>query len=337
MEGHPRRLLGVARTEDLAVRAGEVMLAGTLALPDAPPDKRGRHPAALLLPSWLPRTRDGDLDRVGHPSWFAPSIDTAPPGLLARLGEALARHGVASLRCDPRGCGTSDGAWQETSLFTRIDDARDMLAAMRSHGGLDLRRMAIVGHGEGATIALSVAIGDPGLSALTLIGPSARSWRDVVRRGVADRARTGADLEHPIVAALDRVSEELIERAGRREPAMDLRLAGGTTVRLELAAAEQAFHTPPRALATMLHRSAAIVHGALDAWSHPDESELLEAVLAEAGNQPGRTLVAGAGHDLAEAADDLIDQMAADLAARITAVDLPPALVALEETDGGVR
>jgi pimeloyl-ACP methyl ester carboxylesterase len=212
-----------------------------------------------------------------------------------------------------------------------------MLAAMRSHGTLDLRRTAIVGHGEGATLALSVAIGDPAVSALTLIGPSARPWRDVFRRGVAERERTGVDREHPIVGALDRASEEIIERAERREPEMKLRVSGADVVRLQLAAVEQAIHTPPLALATMLHRSVAIVHGERDVWSDPEESVLLSGVLAEAGNEPNRRMVPGAGHDLAEADDVLIDEVAADLASRITAVELPPVLVALEEMDGDLR
>jgi pimeloyl-ACP methyl ester carboxylesterase len=327
----------MARTEELSVRAGEASLAGTLTLPDAPPPEgRGRYPSTLLLPSWLPRTRDGGWDRVAHAGWFAPAA-VAASGLLARLAEALAKDGVASLRCDPRGCGASDGVWEATGLFTRIDDARDMLAAMRSHGALDLRRTAIIGHGEGATLALSVAISDPAVSALTLIGPSARSWRDVLRRGVAERARTGVDREHPIVASLDRASDELIERAERREAEMHLRVAEAGTVQLRLAATEQAIHTPPLALATMLHRSVAIVHGANDAWSHPEESELLASALANAGNSPQRRVAPDAGHDLAEADDALIDEVAADLASRITAVELPPVLVALEEMDGGVR
>jgi len=324
----------VGHSQELKVTAGDATLAGTLTLPDAPPDGRGRYPAALLLPSWLPRTRDGAWDRVGHPAWFAPS--EPGPGLLARLAEALAAHGVATLRCDPRGCGVSDGAWEAVSLFTRIDDARDMLAAMRSHASLDLRRTAIVGHGEGATLALSVAIGDPAVSALTLIGPSARSWREVMRRGVAERARTGTDLQHPLIAALDRVSEELIERAERREPAIGLHVRGAGAVRLQLAGVEQAIHTPALALATMLHRSVALVHGELDAWSDPEESALHEQALRGAGNQPSRQVVAAAGHDLAEAPDAIVDEVAADLAARITPVELPPVLVALEEMDGGL-
>lgn len=325
------------RTEELRVRAGEATLAGTVTLPDEPPpaDRRGRYPNALLLPSWLPRDRDGAFDRGGHRTWFTDER-TDRPGLLARLADALAERGVASLRCDPRGCGASEGVWETTPLFTRIDDARDMLAAMRSHGALDLRRTGIVGHGEGATLALSVAIGDPAISALTLIGPAGRSQRDVLRRGVAERTRSGTDRQHPIVAALDRWSEDLIERAERREASVRIRL-NGKWLEVGLAALEQAIHTPNLALATMLHRSVTLAHGEQDAWADPEESELLLAAMREAGNVPGRRRIPGAGHDLAEADDVVIGELAADLAARLEPRELPPVLLAIEEMGDRVQ
>jgi len=251
-------------------------------------------------------------------------------GLLSRLAHALAAHGVASLRCDPRGCGASDGAWEQVDLFTKIDDVRDMLGAIRGHVALDLRRTGLVGHGEGAGLALAVAIGDPAVSALTLIGGSARSWRDVLRRAVAARGRDRWDRQHPMVAALDRWSEDLIERAERRESTFDLFLGADDPVTIALAGVEQAIHTPPLALATMLHRSVSLVHGEDDHWTDPDESRLLAASL---GSEDSRSLrlVSGADHDLDEAGDQLIDELAADLAARLLPRELPPVLTAIEE------
>jgi uncharacterized protein len=320
----------VSRTEELTLRAGEASLAATLELPDAPPpaDPGGRYPNALLLPSWLPRDRDGRFDTGGHPAWFA---DGGGRGLLGRLASALAAAGVASLRFDPRGCGASEGDWETADLFTRIDDARDALAAMRSHAGIDLRRTGLIGHGEGAILAMSVAVADPAVSALTLISPPARSWRDVLRRGVAMRERSPGERRHPIVAALDRTSEELLEAAERHEIAIELPLGERTGITLGLRGTEQAIRTPGRALATMLHRSVTLVYGADDVWSDPDESALLEAILIEAGNQPSRRPVAGAGHDLAEADDALIADLATDLAGRLEPRDLPPVLLAIEE------
>lgn len=325
----------MSRSQELSVRAGDASLAATLLLPDGPaPDGAGgRYPNVLLLPSWLPRDRDGAYDRTGHASWFAAARtgEGTHPGLLARLAEALAERGVAALRADPRGCGASDGSWEEVTLFAKIDDARDLLAAIRGRSELDLRRSGIVGHGEGAGIALAVAIGDPAVSALTLIGASARSWRETLRRAAATRGRDGTEHEHPIVAAIDRWSEELIEHAERREADLTLPLHRAGSVTLALTAFEQAIHTPPLALATMLHRSVALVHGGTDSWSDPDESKLLAVALSDAGNEPWSRIVPGAGHDLAEASDELIGEIAADLADRLLPRELPPVLLAIEE------
>jgi predicted esterase len=87
----------------------------------------------------------------------------------------------------------------------------------------------------------------------------------------------------------------------------------------------------------MLHRPVALVHGAEDAWSDPDESALLEAVLIEGGNRPSRQVVPESGHDLGQASDELIGEIASDLASRLTPVELPPVLVAIEEMGDGVR
>jgi pimeloyl-ACP methyl ester carboxylesterase len=319
----------MAHHEELRFRAGDVSLAATLTLPDGDP---ARHPWALLVGSWLPRDRDGGWDHVGHPGWFARGGPGRGP--LGRVAEALADRGVASLRYDPRGCGASEGDWAAAELFTRIDDARDAIGAMRSRRDLDLRRTAIVGHGEGAVVALSVAIGDPAVGAVGLIGPSARGWRHVLRRGAAERERSGTDRHHPAVAALDRAAEELIERVDRHEPSMGLRIGGQEAV-LRLAGWEQAFRTPPLALATMLRRSVVIAHGAGDAWADPSESVLLVDVLRAGGNHPVLQLVADAGHDLATAGDAAIGAFADALVERMEPRELPPVLVAIEEMGGG--
>jgi alpha-beta hydrolase superfamily lysophospholipase len=328
----------VGRPEELRFSAGAATLAGTLVLPDATASGT-RYPFALLIGSWLPRTRDGDYDRSGHPGWFAAASPGAAPPLLARLAEELAGLGVASLRWDKRGCAASrheaaSVTWARSDLFTLIDDARDALAALRGRSDLDLRRTGIVAHGEGAVIALSVAIGDPAVGPLTLIGAPARSFRDVLRRGAATRGLTGDERDHPFVATLDRLAEELIEATERGEQRLELSPRGGSDpppkVELNLAAFRQAFNTPALALATMFTRSLTLVHGERDAWSHPDESALLREALGAAGSSVRSVAVAGSGHDLAEADDALIGELAADLARRLEPRELPPVLLAIE-------
>jgi pimeloyl-ACP methyl ester carboxylesterase len=320
----------VAHPIELTFRAGEVTLSGELRFPDraAGRETAQRVPWVLLLPSFLPRTRDGGFDTIRHPGWFDTQTD-AGSGLLARLASALATAGVASFRYDPRGCGASGGSWEESGLFTRIDDARDAIGALRARDELDLRRCGILGHGEGALLAMSVAIGDPVVSALTLVAPPARSFRDLLRRGAAARFAAPAAARHPFVAALDRSAEELIERADRHEPAMTLPVGDGEAA-LALGSWRELFDTPGVALATMVRRSTTIVHGTADDWVDADESALLAAVLEAAGNAPSRQLVQGADHDLASADEATIALIADDLAGRLVPRELPPVLIALE-------
>jgi hypothetical protein len=321
----------MARHEDLAITAGEATLAGTLTIPDERPGTAdGRWPAALLLPSLLPRDRDGNLDRERHEGWFAPER-TSGAGVLARLAAALATRGVASLRYDKRGCGRSDGEWSTTGLFTLVDDARDALAVLRGHDAVDPTRVGIVGHGEGAWLALSVAAADPGIGPLTLVGAPARGLRDVLRRAAAERSRRRlhdpGQPVHPFLAAFDRGLEELIERADRGEASMTLHLAGGQRAELGLAPWEQEMRIPARALATLQPRSVTLVHGAADGWVHPDESALLMTALG--AGAPARIVVPAADHDLTETPDDLFRDLAADLAVRLQPRRLPTVLLSI--------
>jgi alpha-beta hydrolase superfamily lysophospholipase len=322
----------MARDEELSITAGQATLRGTLTLPDTTAAaEEPRWPAALLLPTFLPRDRDGHFDRRRHPAWFLPEPD-GRPGLLARVAAELARHGVASLRYDKRGCGTSDGEWATSGLFTLVDDARDAVAVLRGHPAIDPARIGLVGHGEGAWVALSVAGADPAIGPLTLVGAPARGLRDVLRRAAASRARrrtrSGARPDHPFVAAFDRALEELIERAERGEAAMTLAVPGGDHVDIGLGAWEQAFRIPTRALATLQRRSVTLVHGAADTWVDPDEADLLEAALAVTAT-PARIVIPRADHDLAEADDDHLRAIAADLRARLQPRRLPTVLLSI--------
>jgi pimeloyl-ACP methyl ester carboxylesterase len=319
----------MARHLEQPITAGSATLAGTLTLPD---DAQERVSAVLLLASLLPRDRDGRFDTLQHPGWFEPATESSP-GILARLASALADHGVASLRYDKRGCGQSDGSWEECGLFTLIDDARDALAVLRGHADVDPARIGLVGHGEGATLALSVAAADPAVGPLTVIGAPARGWRDVLRRGVAERARRrrgdSPEPNHRFIRAWDRGLEELIERADRGEARMSVPWLSGERPVLGLALWEQLFRVQTGALATLQQRSVTIVHGETDAWVDPAEAELLAAILRDRG-APATMVVRKGGHDLDEAPPTVFRDLAADLRARLQPRRMPTVLLSLE-------
>jgi pimeloyl-ACP methyl ester carboxylesterase len=127
--------------------AARLRLAGTLTMPTGP----GPFPAAVLVSDLGKQDRDG----------LAPDT-TARPGmlsyrLLGSLADYLTRHGVAVLRFDDRGVGKSAGSNDAATLAQRAADVQAALNFLRTRPDIDLLRLGLVGHGEGANIALLVA------------------------------------------------------------------------------------------------------------------------------------------------------------------------------------
>jgi dienelactone hydrolase len=122
-------------------------LVGTLTMPAGP----GPFPAAVLVSDLGKQDRDG----------LAPDT-IARPGLLTyrllgSLADYLTRHGVAVLRFDDRGVGKSAGSNDAATPAQRTADVQAALNFLRTRPDIDLLRLGLVGHGEGANIALLVA------------------------------------------------------------------------------------------------------------------------------------------------------------------------------------
>lgn len=137
------------REEEVAFSnfAARLRLAGTLTMPTGP----GPFPAAVLVSDLGKQDRDG----------LAPDT-TARPGmlsyrLLGSLADYLTRHGVAVLRFDDRGVGKSAGSNDAATPAQRAADVQAALNFLRTRPDIDLLRLGLVGHGEGANIALLVA------------------------------------------------------------------------------------------------------------------------------------------------------------------------------------
>ena len=119
-----------------------VTLAGTLTLP------RGvaKAPAVALITGSGPEDRDETV--FGHKPFLV-------------LADHLTRRGIAVLRFDDRGVGGSSAA---TPGATSRDLAADALGAIRCLAGrpeVDPARIGLLGHSEGAAIAVMAAVGSP--------------------------------------------------------------------------------------------------------------------------------------------------------------------------------
>lgn len=121
-------------TEDVTYRSGDITVAGTLTLPQAP----GPYPAVVLVTGSGPQDRDEQI--AGH-----------KPFLL--LADTLTRAGYAVLRTDDRGVGGTGGELDTSDYTDLTDDIMAGLSYLRTRPDIDGNRIGLLGHSEGGYLA----------------------------------------------------------------------------------------------------------------------------------------------------------------------------------------
>jgi len=250
----------LVRTPVLMRASDGVRLAGELVRPRNTP----AHAVVVFVSGSGPQDRD--LGVPGLPRYRP----------FAELATALAARGVASVRFDDRGVGASGGAAFHATREVEQRDVQAMLAWLRAWEPLRTVPAALVGHSDGAHVALDVAAADPTVQRVVLLAAPARSGRELAR---AQRR-----------AWLDRHTDTLTA-AGRRARDAALRDAEAATERLAAIdpwMREWLLHDPrvevPTSTADIL-----LVHGAQDQQVPVAQAEELAALLRARGN--GRVTV----------------------------------------------
>ncbi|HEX8657026.1 MAG TPA: alpha/beta fold hydrolase, partial [Hymenobacter sp.] len=80
--------------------------------------------------------------------------------LLASLADYLTRRGMVVLRYDDRGVGQSEGSTAAATTAMLVGDVQAALNFLRSRLEVNINRIGVIGHGEGANVAL-LAAGQP--------------------------------------------------------------------------------------------------------------------------------------------------------------------------------
>lgn len=140
-------------------------LAGTLSLPEG----QGPFPALLTLTGSGAHFRDGNRTPE-HP--YRP---------FREIAEKLRGCGVAVLRVDDRGVGGSTGNAAAASAADTLADAQAAMRFLRPHERIDGARIGAIGHSYGGQIAPMLAVAEPQLAGLVLMGAPAHSFRETMR------------------------------------------------------------------------------------------------------------------------------------------------------------
>jgi alpha-beta hydrolase superfamily lysophospholipase len=226
-----------------------VALAGTLTLPR---DRRGPMPAVVTVSGSGPQDRD----------CFADIANGWRP--FRQIAEALAARGIAVLRFDDRGVGASTGDYAAGTELTAAEDVRAAVAYLRARAEIDSARVVVLGHSEGARIAMLVGADDSVLGGLVLLSGAADT-RAAVRAqalwAAEHRPNAPPFSRDSLMAMVDRQMDSLAV-TGRRG----------------------VFRWNAAALANRIHVPVAVFQGATDRQVPSDQADSLGAVFRRAGN-----------------------------------------------------
>lgn len=148
---------------DVYFQSGSFKLAGTLAMPQS----ESKSPVALMLQG------SGQTDRNNNAKQL--KINFFPP-----LVSALAARGIASFRYDKRGVGASEGDYWSCGFHDLVADAQAAISYLATRPEIDPERIFVLGHSEGAIVALNLAASEAGLSGAVLLAGSAKTGQETI-------------------------------------------------------------------------------------------------------------------------------------------------------------
>ncbi len=127
-------------SEDVVISniADSLTLNGTLTLPT----KEGKFPVVILISGSGPQNRDEEL--LGHKPFLV-------------ISDYLTRNGIGVMRYDDRGTGKSTGDFSKATSLDFASDVESVISYLKLRSEIDISRIGLVGHSEGALIAPMVA------------------------------------------------------------------------------------------------------------------------------------------------------------------------------------
>ena len=174
-----------------------VTLAGTLTLPS----EGGPFAAVLLLTGSGPQDRDETV--FGHRPF-------------AVIADHLTRKGMAVLRLDDRGTGSSTGAFKTATSEDFGRDAEAAVLWLSKHKEIRRDRIGILGHSEGALVGPMVASRSKGVAFLVMLaGPGVRGDQVLYEQGEQIARVAGKDAGE---IARQRTAQETMFTIVQREP-----------------------------------------------------------------------------------------------------------------------
>lgn len=127
-----------------------ISLSGTLTLPK----KEGNFPVVILITGSGPQNRDEEL--AGHKPFLV-------------ISDYLTKNGIGVLRYDDRGVGQSKGDFKTATSVDFATDVESAIAYLKTRKEINPKKIGLIGHSEGGTIAPIVASKSKDVSYIVLL------------------------------------------------------------------------------------------------------------------------------------------------------------------------
>lgn len=143
--------------------SNDYKLSGTF---DTPDDTKSL-PTVLMLPG------SGETDREDNAKKLA--INVFP-----QMAEEMSDWGFASLRYDKRGVGASEGDYWSSGFNDRLTDAQAAISWLGSQPNVDPKQIYVLGHSEGALLAIRLAAGNTAIAGAILLAGSSKTGEETL-------------------------------------------------------------------------------------------------------------------------------------------------------------
>lgn len=229
--------------------------------------------------------------------------------IMGHIAGALVDAGFLVVRYDKRGVGQSGGRAESATINDYVEDARAVVAWLQKRKDVDKRRIAVVGHSEGAWVALAAAARDKRIAAIAMIAAPAATGADVVLEQQArlfDRMKTPEAERQEKVALQQRINAAVLGKGTWEGVPESVRHTADTPWFQSYLAFD------PARVMKDVRQPIVIIHGELDAQVPPHHADkLVEVALARRRKAGVNVLkISGVNHLLVPAATGEVDEYA---------------------------
>jgi pimeloyl-ACP methyl ester carboxylesterase len=188
-------------------------LGATLTRPKTAP---ARVPVAIVLAGAGIGDRDGVV--AGVP-------------MLAQLAGRLADAGIMAVRYDTRGFGQSGGRAESATLLDYAEDVRTVVRWLAARKDVDAKRIAVIGHSEGAWVAMIAAAREDRIGALVTLAGAGSPGADLImeqQQAALDRSQIPAPEREARVALQKQIHAAVLTGKGWEGVPLPLRRQADT-------------------------------------------------------------------------------------------------------------